>query len=261
MLLRVTSGLLLLIIGQAHAGTVLKTVNRDLANDKEMIATTYAQGGNMRVETGNSSGTVVIFKDDVLYTIDTQQKSYMMLDRPTIQRAVEQLGPALKQMQEMLAKMPPEQRAQLEKRMGTSLNPNGKAAVETVRKTSRSDKIAGYACNYNEVLRDDVVVTEACVTSVAALKGSQELVDASAKVAAFMKQVTEGIDLPWVRQMTERQVDNYSQLGGIPVKARRFNAGKAVFESSLQSFKSEAVPATMFEVPTGYTRKELPIAR
>jgi hypothetical protein len=255
------SGLLLLLAGQVHAGTVLKTVNRDLANNREMLATTYAQQGSMRVETGNSSGTVVIFKDDVLYTIDPKEKTYIMIDRPTMQRVVEQLGPVLKQMQETLAKMPPEQRAKMEKMMGTSGAATGKPVVEQVRKTGRTDKIAGYACSYSEVLRDDVVSTEACVATPAALKGSQEMIDTSAKVAAFLKQLTDGLDVPFIRQMTDRQVDNFAELGGVPVRARRFADGKAVFESTLQSLAATALPATLFEVPAGYTRKELPMAR
>jgi len=258
MSLRVASGLLLLMAGQVHAGTVLKTVNRDLANNQEMLSTTYAQQGSLRVESGNSSGTVVIFKDDVLYTLDPKEKTYMMIDRPTMQRVVQQLSPVLKQMQETLVKMPPEQRAKMEKLMGTS---GGKPVVEQVRKTSRTDKIAGYACSYSEVLRDDVVSTEACVTAPAALKGSQELVDAAAKVAAFMKQLTEGLDVPFIRQMTERQIDNFAELGGIPVQSRHFTDGKAVFESTLQSLSGTALPATLFEVPEGYKRKELPMVR
>jgi hypothetical protein len=261
MLLRATSGVLLLVAGQVHAGTVLKTVNRDLSNNRELLSTTYAQQGSLRIETGNASGTVVIFKDDVLYTLDPQQKTYMMIDRPTMQRMVEQLSPALKQMQAAMEKMPPEQRAQLEKMIGARAGSSGKPVVETVRKTARSEKIAGYSCTYSEVLRDEVVVTEACVVATGALKGGQDLADASTKVAAFMKQLTDGLDVPMIRQMAERQIDNYEQLGGIPVRARRLDAGKPVFESTLQSINAEALAASLFEVPAGYTKKDLPLVR
>jgi hypothetical protein len=269
MLLRVTSGrslsdlflpsLLLLVTGPVDAGTVLKTLNRDLSNNREMLSTTYAQQGHMRVEVGNSAGTVVIFKDDVLYTLDPKDKTYLMIDRPTMQRMVEQLGPVLKQMQETLAKMPPEQRTKMEKMLGSSAG--GKAIPEQVRKTSRTDKIAGYACSYSEVLREDVVVSEACVVAPAALQGSQDLLDSSAKVAVFMKQLTEGLDVPLIRQMTDRQVENYAQLGGVPVRGRRFAEGKAIYETTLQSLNAAALPATLFDVPPDYTRKELPMAR
>jgi hypothetical protein len=260
MLLRATSALVLLIAGHAQAGTVLKTLNRDLVNNRETVATSYAQQGSLRVETGSSSGTVVIFKDNTLYTLDPQQKTYMMIDQPTMQRLVEQLGPALKKVQDMLAAMPPEQRAQLEKQLGTA-GAGGKPVVEKVRKTGRNDKIAGYACSYSEVLRDEVVNAEACVVAPAALKGSQELVDVSAKVVAFLKPITDGLDVPMLRQLATRQIDNYAQLGGIPVRARRFDAGKAVFENTLQSIATESLAAALFEIPAGYTKKDLPLAR
>jgi hypothetical protein len=264
MLLRATSALLLIagqaLIAQAEAGTVLKTAVRDLANNREVISTSYAQQGSLRVETTGGSGTVVLFKNDVLYTLDPQQKTYLMVDQATMQRMIEQLGPALKKVQEMLASMPPEQRAQLEKTLGTS-GAGSKPVVEKVRKTGRTDKIQGYACSYSEVLRDDVVSTEACVAAPATLKGSQDLLDASSRVLAFMKPLTESVDLPFLRQITSRQLDNYAQLGGIPVRVRRFDAGKAIFESTLQSISTEAVPAAMFEVPEGYTKKDLPLPR
>lgn len=266
MLLRATSApglsalVLLLAAGHAQAGTVLKTLNRDLTNDRETVSTTYAQQGNLRVDTGSNSGTVVIFKDSTLYTLDPQQKTYMMVDQATMQRIVEQLGPALKKMQDLMAAMPPEQRAQLEKTLGAA-GTGGKPVVEKVRKTGRTDKVAGYACSYSEVLRDDVLSSEACVVAPDKLKGSQELIDASARVAAFLKPITAGLDVPMLRQVAARQIENYAQLGGIPVRARRFDAGKPAFETTLQSLATEPLPATLFEIPAGYTRKDMPLPR
>lgn len=258
MLLRATSALMFVMAAQAQAGTVLKTTIRDLVNNGETLSTTYVQQGSMRVEVASSS--VVIFKDDVLYTLDPQQKTYLMVDKPTMQRMVEQLGPALKRMQDMLAAMPPEQRAELEKRLGMG-GAGSKPVVEKVRNTGRSDKIAGYACSYSEVLRDDVVSTEACVAAPSALKGSQEFLDIAKRAADFVKPLTEGLDVPILRQLAERQVDNYARFGGMPVRMRRFDGGKAVAESTLQSITTEAVPATLFEIPAGYTKKDLPLPR
>src|SRR5215831_177104 len=102
MLLRATSALIFLagqlVTSQAHAGTVLKNSLHDLANDREASSTSYAQQGNLRVESTTGPG-VVIFKDDVLYTLDTKQKTYLVVDQPTMKRMIEQLGPALKKMQ------------------------------------------------------------------------------------------------------------------------------------------------------------------
>jgi hypothetical protein len=76
-----------------------------------------------------------------------------------------------------------------------------------------------------------------------------------------MKQLTDGLDIPLIRQIADRQVDNYAELGGVPVRTRRFADGKAVQESTLQSVSTAALPATLFEVPSGYTRKQLPMVR
>jgi hypothetical protein len=150
MLLRATSALMLLLAGQIHAGTVIKTANRDLANDREIIATSYAQEGRLRIESGNANGTVLIFKDNVLYTLNTQKQTYLMMDAAGLQRMVEQIAPTIKRVQEMLSMVPPEQRAAIEKKFGIPPGSGGKPAVQTVRKTARKERVAGYACSISE---------------------------------------------------------------------------------------------------------------
>jgi hypothetical protein len=262
MLLRASSALMLLIAGQVYAGTIIKTANRDLANDREIVATSYAQQGSLRIESGNANGTVLIFKDNILYTLNTQKQTYIQMDRASLQRMVEQLGPAMKRMQDMLSMVPPEQRAALEKKFGIPPGAgSGKPSVQSVRKTGRNEKVAGYACSISESLRDDVVSGETCVAASKAVPGSQEFLDASSQVVAFLKAATEGVDSPWIRQIVDGQLEDYSQLDGIPVRTRRFDAGKPVTESTLQTISTKALPATLFEVPAGYTKKDLPGAR
>ena len=259
MLLRATSALMLLMAGQLHAGTVMKTSNRDMANDRETVATSYAQQGNLRIESGNSNGTVLIFKDNVLYSLNPQKQTYVELDRAGLQRMVEQISPMIKRMQDMLSIVPPEQRAALEKKLGLPPGSGGKPVVQAMRKTARNEKVAGYTCNISEMLRDEVVSGEACVAATKVVPGSQEFLDASAQLVAFFKAATDGVDAPWIRQLVDGQLEDYTQLEGIPVRTRRFDAGKPVSESTLQTISTKALAATLFEVPAGYTKKDLPM--
>ena len=257
MLSRVIVGSMLALVGSAQAGTVMDIVNRDLANKTETPAKTFAQNGKMRIETGGPQDSFAIFRDDTIYTFDPKQKSYMAMDRASIKRLADQLNPALKMLQEQMANMPPEQRAQMEKMLGTKL-PDGKEPVEEVRKTSRTATIAGHTCTYAEILQDGVVQTETCVVPAAQLKGSRELYDAAVKVSALLQDMINSVDLPMLKQMANRQMENFDRLGGVPVLTRTFDGGQPVHEATVKAIRTEALAETLFEIPAGYKKQELP---
>src|ERR1044072_4440102 len=171
---------LALFAGAAPAGTLLETVNRDLSREGgSTIIHTWAQNGMMRVETQADKATTrstMIFKDDTIYAINHQEKSYYAMDRESMKRVADQLNPALKMLQERMKDMTPEQRAQMEKMMGGRLPPGaGQAEKKTeIKRTARTDKVSGYGCSYVQVLEDGVLSGEMCVTPNQAPKGSAE---------------------------------------------------------------------------------------
>jgi hypothetical protein len=103
-----------------------------------------------------------------------------------------------------------------------------------------------------------VLTHEACVVPPAELKGSKELYDVSLKVGALVKDMMSSVDAPWVKQMVDRQMENFSELGGLPVLTRTFDEGKPLHESTMKSIRSEAIPGGQFEIPAGYAPQELP---
>lgn len=239
----------------AQAGTVLGMSIKELPSGKESSSTTYAQDGHMRVENRPGDHTM-IFKDDAIYSVDDKDRSYYVMDRAAMQKMAAQINPALKQMQEQMAKMPPEQRAQMERMMG-GMPGMAKPSTQEIRKTSRTDDVAGNACTYVEVLEDGVLADEMCVAPAGALKGSKDLMDAAMKMSALVQDMLGSIDAPWLKDTIDRQAQNYQKIGGVPLRARHFENGKAVSESTLTSIRTEAVPASMFAVPAGYTKKDM----
>ena len=258
-MVRVTlAGLLLTAFaGSLHAGTVLEIVNRDLANKSESSAKTYAQAGKMRIESGGREDSFAIFRDETIYTFDPKKKTYVAMDRATIKQLAEQLNPAIKMLQEQMANMSLEQRAQMERMLGTKL-PGTKEPVEEVRKTTRTATISGYACTYAEILQDGALQAEACVVPTASLKGSKELYDAAIKMGALLKDMVDSLDLPLLKQMASRQMENFDKLGGIPVLTRTFDQGQPVHEATVTAIRTETLAEGLLEIPAGYTRQELP---
>lgn len=244
------------LVAAAHAGTKLETVNRDLSGERATTINTWAQGGMMRVET---DGSTMIFKDDAIYAISHRDKSYIVMDRASMERMAEQLNPALAMLQERMKTMTPEQRAQMEKMLGGRL-PGAMGEPEKkqeIKRTSRNDKINGYRCTFVEVREDGVLTDELCVAPGNAIKGSAELMASARKMAAVMDDMLSSVDMPWLKQMSQKQMQNFEALGGIPVLSRHFQDGKPQSETTLNSVTSETLAATLFEIPAGYTKKDM----
>ncbi len=267
MLVRTLSApLSILILGgitaAAQAGTILETLNRGLGGGGTTTINTWAQDGMLRVETKPSEATM-IFKDDTLYSINHQEKSFVAMDRASMKRMADQLSPALNAIQEQMKNMTPEQRAQMEKMMGGRM-PAGMGAPETkqeLKRTSRTDKIGDYKCTYVEVIEDGVLTDEVCVAPASSIKGSEELIVAGKKMADLMKEMMSGMNAPWLKQMAEKQTQNFEKLGGIPVLSRHFEDGKPNNETTMTAIRSESLAASMFQVPAGYTKKDMTAPR
>src|SRR5688500_7472450 len=208
---------LTLFAAAAHAGTLLETVNRDLSsNGGSTVIHTWAQNGMMRVESQADIATgrsTMIFKNDTIYAINHQDKSYYAMDRESMKRVAEQLNPALKMLQERMKDMTPEQRAQMEKMMGGQLPPGvGEAEKKTeIKRTARTDKVSGHSCSYVQVLEDGVLTDELCVTPNKSLKGADELMTAATKMADLMREMMSTMDAPWLKQMADKQIQNFAE--------------------------------------------------
>jgi hypothetical protein len=123
----------------ANAGTVLEMVNKDLAaGGTESASTMYAQDGRIRFE--NQPGdSVIIFKDEAIHNINNQDRSYTVLDREAMRKLAEQLNPLLKQVQEQMKNMSPEQRAQMQRMMSGKLpGPTPAARRRSARPAART---------------------------------------------------------------------------------------------------------------------------
>ena len=247
----------MLMVSCAQAGTVLETLTRDLEDGEESVTKTYAQSGKLRIDAGNTNDDVMIFRDETIYVIDPKEKSYIAMDRAGMKRMAEQLNPALQMLQQQLANLPPEQRAQLEQMLGQKMPQGGQAPKREIRKTSRTATVAGHGCTYAEVLQNGTLVAEMCVAP-ANLKAGKDLYDAGVKVGAMIKEMLESIDLPLLQGMANSGMEDLERLGGLPLLTRTFESGKAVAETTVKSIRAETLAENLFDIPSGYRRKELP---
>ena len=247
----------LLAAMQSFAGVRIETVTRD-------VKTQAADGGTqvMLVQDGKvrmnnpTNGNGMILKNAVLYVFDDKRKTYTELDKATMKKAADQAGAAMAQMQEQLKNMPPEQRAQMEKMLGANMPGamSGKQDTYEAKDTGRNETSEGRKCRVWNLLKNGAPHEELCVVPYSSLAGKENFEKAFKELADAAAGMTG--NLPGANASIEAR----KAVDGFPVRVRYFDAaGKPRgTETVMTRWLEESLPASTFEIPAGYTKKELP---
>ena len=250
----------------AFAGGVLELEMKEYYEDPPVISTieisTSESASRMEVATpGEQESGGMIYRGDSgeMIALDHSGKRYYVLDEASMQQMGAQLSGAMKQMQEALDSMPPDQRAMAEKMMKQHM-PQGMQeparAPLSLHETGREDTVSGYACDYYEVRRNGAKVRELCVTSWDDLPGGRDIADAMLDMAGFYERMTEALSKEaGVGVLGEQQelFAHLEELDGYPVLTREFDSGGEITsESVLKSAVTADLDPSLFEPPAGY---------
>jgi hypothetical protein len=168
-----------------------------------------------------------------------------------------QLSAAMEKVKEQLAKMPPDQRAQMEQMMGIqSGGGEGGWKVEAVD-TGKSDKVDGRACRVWDVKRNGELDDQICVVPYSALPGKEDFQTAFQNFAKVFEDMAK--NLPQLGGAMSSEMSALNKINGFPVRTRGYENGKLIGEEQLvKVWREEAIPASMFEIPAGYKQKKMP---
>ena len=182
---------------------------------------------------------------DTFIMVDHGERSYMEVSA-TFADDVSAMMAA--QMEQMLADVPPEQRAMIEQSM-KGMMPGGGAMPEPpkmmVRKTGDTDSVAGYKCSEVEISYGTGQAEEmSCVatTSELGISGRD-----FASMAAAMRAISRmaGMD------GEDDTLVDFEAMGGIPIRTRDLPAGDA---EELVSLSKDDLDDSDFAVPDSYTK-------
>jgi hypothetical protein len=240
----------------ATAGVYVEMVDHDIRTDKiELSQKMYVQNGLGRFVDGDGRATLI--KDGTLYIIDDAEKSYVVVDKATLDQLAKKVGAAMEQVKEQLAKLPPDQRAQMEQMMPGVAGGDRKWTVEAFD-TGKSDKVDGRACRVWDVKRDGELDDQICVVPYSSLPGKENFQVVFANFAKVFEEMAKSV--PMLAGMMTNEFSAQAKVNGFPVRSRAYESGKLGDEEHLMKvWREEAVPASMFEVPAGYKRKQMPL--
>jgi hypothetical protein len=236
----------------ASAGIYVELVENDTrTGSTSLLQKMYVQGGAGRfVDDGGRSSLI---KGDTMYIIDEADKSYIVFDKATMEQLAAKIKALREQMKEQIAKLPPEERAQMEQQLGEE----GKAYTIDAVDTGKSDKVEGRACKVWDIKRNGELDDQYCVVSFAELPGKENLQAVFASFAKVFEEMAKSV--PMLSGVMTNEFGALSKVHGYPMRIRQYERGKLdTIEQVVKVWREEAIPASMFEIPAGYTRKTMP---
>jgi hypothetical protein len=249
--------------GSARADLVVTLERKSLRTDPPVVESQQmSMSGDKLSATVQERGRPMqmIWRGDkqTLYSIDPSTKTYYAIDKQKMASVSEQTNAAMKQMQEQMAKMTPEQRAQMEKVMGSMPGMAGKASAPAfaVKATGEKQTVQGYACTRYDVMMGDKRTSELWVAPWDAVKVTKEDMTALRSIATFFEEMVKSN--PMLRNMAASGAfQGADRIDGFPVLVRHFDGDTATEETTLKNIERRAVPASTFDVPSGFSSKEL----
>jgi hypothetical protein len=240
----------------ASAGVYVELVDHDIPSGKvELSQKMYVQNGQGRFV--DAAGRTTLIKNGTLYVIDDADKSYIAFDKATMEKLAVKINEAMSQMQEQLAKLPPEQRAQMEAMLPAMGGGDKQWVVEAVD-TGKSDKVDGRACRVWDVKRNGELDDQMCVVAYSSLPGKENFQAMFANFAKVFEEMAKSV--PMLSGMMTNEFGAQAKVNGFPVRTRGYENGKlGDTEHNVRVWREETIPASMFEVPAGYKQKQMPM--
>lgn len=224
-------------------------------------------GDHLRIDTeappSGQGATSMVFdaNREVLYVLRHGDRTYVEIDKNFAKALGEKMAEAQRLMQAQLEKMPPEQRAMMEKMMksGAMPFPNPRETKKRdpleALNTGEGDTVDGKPCTIFALSRGGEAKGDVCVASWDSVGISPTDIQALKKLGSFQARMTEsfagsmpGADQPF--ELLER-------VDGFPLRTRRSEGGKVTSETFFEEIAQADVADDVFEVPAGYTKKEL----
>jgi hypothetical protein len=253
---------LALVCSTAWAGVVIEMeVKSPGSSDEAGTDKIYAQGQMARMDphsTVGSGNMSVVFRDDTLWVVDHDKKTCQKIDKEGMEQLSAELGGAMKQMEAELAKLPPEQRAMMEKMMKGKMPAGmGQEAPPRRIEAGAAEQVGEYSCTVQTLFAGDEKVWEVCAADETAAGAVAEAMEAFRAMSRFTEELRDILQQGPLSEMMETPFQDVNELGGFPVRSRTFANGQVASETTLRSVTRQDLGEDVFSIPKGYKVKDL----
>jgi hypothetical protein len=233
-------------------------VMRHASGAQTTTAQTQMDRNHVRSEVqanGESNAFVFDGQADLIRMINLSRKSYIEMSRADMQQMQQQIAGAMAKMEAQLKNLPPEQRKMLEDMMkGRGGMPGGAAAPPRITyKAAGNDRVGQWACAKYDGYNGADKVTELCTVQPAAIGLNESDFAAMKQMAEFVKSMMPDA----AEQFSVNATVAEQGFAGVPIRRVAFRNGKPTDTTELLEVRREAIPASAWEVPAGFTRQQI----
>jgi hypothetical protein len=250
--------------GVAQGGVYVEMTDHQVGADKTtLVQKLYVQGTSGRFvdvpPDGDSHSTATIIKNGTLYAVDDTDKSYVMLDKATLEQFGKKISEAMDRVKEQLSKLPPEQREQAERVMAKQMPGFGgegqKRTVEAID-TGKSDKVGGRTCRVWDLKRNGELDEQLCVVPFGSLPGKENIQGVFGNFAKVFEEMAKTV--PMLAGLMSNEFAAQEKINGFPVRSRDYENGRlADIERLMSVWREENIPAATFDIPASYRKKTM----
>jgi hypothetical protein len=169
------------------------------------------------------------------------------------------LNDGLEKVKEQLAKMPPEQREQMQQMLAKSIpglaGGDQKWSVEAVD-TGKSDKVGGRTCRVWDLKRNGELDEQLCVVPFGSLPGKENIQGVFGNFAKVFEEMAKTV--PMLAGLMSNEFAAQEKINGFPVRSRDYENGRlADIERLMSVWREENIPAATFDIPASYRKKTM----
>lgn len=240
---------LFLTAAAAAASDDLTIVSKHTQDGKPAgTSTSYLGSDHVRMGAAGGHETIVDLKTGVMTTLDGKKKTYFTVTKQDMERMAakwkERMNdPEMKKAMEMMGKMS-----------------EGMASSSDVKKTGVTRSVAGFRCEEWSITMGGMSTTKECVTgdlqypvhAFAAYKEFSESMKSA--MSAFGPMAKSGADL--AEKMKAIKGYPVATSSVVEVMGQRIST-----ENEVTEVRRGSIPASAWEIPTGYTKVENPMLK
>ncbi len=253
----------------SYAGSVIEFETTEYAAGAPLSGTMKlsTQGSMIRLDIDSAGGDAGLIFDSgkgELLVLDYEDRKYFVMTREQMDAMALQVSGAMRRMEEMLAAMPPEQRATAEQMMKGNMPqqaPTQTGPKSIIRKTGSSGSVAGLDCDDYEVSQAGRKSRDMCVTPWDDIDGGREATEAMMSIADFFSGIRDAVTAAGGMTALDHQQEMFAHmrdLNGFPVSSKSFDdAGVLTSESRLISSESISLSPGDFAPPAGFQEQEI----
>jgi len=207
--------------------------------DQPVLHKTYYMPRMAKTVQGSGETVIIRIDRELLYTINPETREYMETSFADLEKAAGKTSAKMEEMKKQLEGMPPEQRKMVEQMMGGKMGGDQKASVTPAGETKT---ISGWHCSKYTVQYGDMEFT---VWATKDIKQTESMRKDWEQVNRRMAALSGG---GAAKGLGEAMM----KIDGFTVETEMPQGIKNV----VTKYENRSTPASEFEVPAGYTKKE-----